>query len=280
MKRFSLLLTVSLLAACNSANQSPPADQNATAASDAGNIAPADTTTSAIPTGTPTPPAAATTSPVANSAAPADSAEAAADVVRHYFALIGAGKYRDAWALWDIGGKASGMSADAFAASFAKYASFKADVGAPGDVDAGAGQRYVTVPVVVSGTLKSGGGFRMEGPVTLHRVGDIDGATPAQKRWHIRSTDLKPRPDASGGRPAHVTVRFRCIDGSHLRAEFDNEASQVTLSRGGRPIVTLDQQVSGSGIWYKGGGYEFRGKGDAMTFTAPGQPPLPCTAAR
>jgi hypothetical protein len=34
------------------------------------------------------------------------------------------------------------------------------------------------------------------GSVTLHRAGYIAGATPAQKSWHIRSSDIKPRPKA------------------------------------------------------------------------------------
>jgi hypothetical protein len=33
----------------------------------------------------------------------------------------------------------------------------------------------------------------MKGTITLHRT-EVDGATPEQKRWHIRSADIKPRP--------------------------------------------------------------------------------------
>ena len=84
---------------------------------------------------------------------------------------------------------------DAFAAQFARYSEYHANVGAPGDVDAGAGQRYVTVPVQISARLKQGGGAEYRiGSVTLHRTGDIDGATAEQKTWHIRSIDLKPAP--------------------------------------------------------------------------------------
>ena len=68
-----------------------------------------------------------------------DSAQGAANVVQTYYALIGEKKYADAWKLWSDGGKASGMTQQAFAASFDKYASSNAQVGAPGDIEGGVG---------------------------------------------------------------------------------------------------------------------------------------------
>ncbi len=122
-----------------------------------------------------------------------DSAQGAADVVQVYYALLGEGRYREAYALWDDDGRASGMSADTFVASFARYSEYHAQIGAPGRVDAGAGQRYVTVPVVIYGRLKADAApYHASGTVTLHRVGDIDGASAAQKRWHLKSIALKP----------------------------------------------------------------------------------------
>lgn len=121
-----------------------------------------------------------------------DSAQGAADVVQTYYALIGEKKYGQAYDLWEPG--AAGMTRDAFIASFAKYTQYNAQVGAPGRIDSGAGQRYVEVPVQVYGRLKTGAPVHMLGKVTLHRAGDIDGATAAQKTWRIKSTDAKPRP--------------------------------------------------------------------------------------
>ncbi|MDB5712351.1 MAG: hypothetical protein JWL96_4421 [Sphingomonas bacterium] len=124
-----------------------------------------------------------------------DSAQGAANVVQTYFALLEEGKYRQAHTLWDDGGKASGMNEAAFAASFGKYSEYHAQIGAPGEIDAGAGQRYVTVPVQIYGRLKAGAApFHARGDVTLHRVGDIDGATAEQKTWHIRTISAKPQP--------------------------------------------------------------------------------------
>lgn len=136
---------------------------------------------------------AADRTPVSEAPFAPDSAQGAADVVQRYYAFLEARDYAQAWALWSDGGKASGMSAEAFAASFAKYGEYHANIGAPGDIDAGAGQRYVTVPVVVYGKLKDGRAFNMKGDVTLHRT-EVEGATEAQRRWHIRSADIKPRP--------------------------------------------------------------------------------------
>src|SRR3546814_10232779 len=78
------------------------------------------------------------------------------------------------------------MNADAFAAAFGKYKDYHANIGAPGRVDAGAGQRYVEVPVQVYGTLEDGEQpFNRRGSVTLHRTAEIPGATAEDKSWHI-----------------------------------------------------------------------------------------------
>ena len=129
--------------------------------------------------------------PLASAIPDSDKTPAAAKkVVEAYFAALSERHYADAYRMFP----GSGMSASAFAASHAKYRTFKATVGVPGDTEGGAGSIYIEIPVVVTGTLKEGRPFRMEGPVALRRVNDVDGATPAQLRWHIFSSALKPRP--------------------------------------------------------------------------------------
>ncbi|HVI99764.1 MAG TPA: hypothetical protein VM657_11945 [Sphingomonas sp.] len=131
--------------------------------------------------------------PVSEAPFTPESAQGAANVVQTYYALIEQGKYREAWQLWSDGGKASGTTADAFAARFDKYKEYHANIGAPGRVDAGAGQRYVEVPVQVYGTLKDGGRpFNARGSITLHRTADIPGATAEDKSWHISKSDVSP----------------------------------------------------------------------------------------
>lgn len=129
------------------------------------------------------------------------SAQGAAGVVERYYALLEARHYREAWRLWSGGGEASGMSEAAFAASFDKYAEYHANIGAPGAMEGAAGSSYVEVPVVVYGRLKSGEPFHMDGPVTLRRVNDVPGSSAEQRRWHIASSGVRPRPQtgAAGG---------------------------------------------------------------------------------
>ena len=146
--------------------------------------------------------------PVSEAPFTADSAQGAANVVQIYFALVEAGKYGRAWRLWDNGGSASGQSRAGFASGFAAFSEYHAQVGAPGPIDAGAGQRYVEVPIQVYGRLKAGAQpFRTAGKVVLHRTGDIDGATAEQRSWHIREIDLKHPPgggdNAVSSTPAH-----------------------------------------------------------------------------
>lgn len=233
--------------------------------------------------------------PVSEAPFTPDSAQGAANVVQTYFALIEEGKYHQAWALWGDGGKASGMSAKAFAASFAKYSEYHANIGAPGRIDAGAGQRYVTVPVQAYGRLKDGGRpFNLRGDITLHRTADIDGATAEQKTWHITTSNLKPRPRQGGGAappppgpidngpgdgvPATASAEYRCADGYAFHIAFDNRANTGTISRRGKQIAVLEAQRAGSGIWYAGGGYNLRGKGNDADFTRPGEQATHCTA--
>ncbi|MDJ0278862.1 hypothetical protein QLH51_18885 [Sphingomonas sp. 2R-10] len=121
-------------------------------------------------------------------------ADVAAQVLRDYFAAIADRRYADAWKLWGGQGQASGMTQAAFAASFARYADYRAAIGAPGRIDTGAGQRYVQIPVRVTGKLRDGTPVSLAGPVTLHRTGDIDGATAEQRAWRISDSGLKPRP--------------------------------------------------------------------------------------
>ncbi|MGN6280069.1 MAG: MliC family protein [Sphingomonas sp.] len=238
--------------------------------------------------------------PVSEAPFTPDSAQGAANVVQTYFALIEAGKYHQAWALWSDGGKASGMSARAFADSFAKYTEYHANIGAPGRIDAGAGQRYVTVPVQAYGRLKDGNRpFNLRGDITLHRTANIDGATAEQKAWRITTSALKPRPGdttpgegsahnppppgpidhgAGDGIPATAAADYTCADGYTFHIAFDNRANTATISAHGKQRPVLEAQRTGSGIWYSGGGYNLRGKGNAADFTRPGKPATHCTA--
>lgn len=214
----------------------------------------------------------------------------AARIVRAYYDRIARGDYAAARGMWDDNGEASGLTPADYAKRFDRFADFKAEVGDAGRINAGAGQRYVEVPVTVTARMKDGGEvLERRGIVTLHRTGDIEGATPAQQRWRIASAEILPRAPAPlpGSEPVSVpqagtpvvTARYACEGGVRLIARFDNAKDEVTLRRGYRALGTLQQQPSGSGIWYKGeGDLELRGKGDAATITIPGNAPLSCEA--
>ncbi|UZK65606.1 MliC family protein [Sphingomonas sp. M1-B02] len=212
-----------------------------------------------------------------------DSAQGAANIVQTYYALIAEGKYAQAFRLWEPG--AAGMTASAFAESFDRYSDYRANIGAPGRIEAGAGQRFVIVPVQVYGRLKEGARpFNMLGSLTLHRV-EVDGATPDRRRWRIRSSAIKPTPGVAAPAPQPTennrsTARYRCIDGSRLVANFDPDNDRVTVARGGKVLATLRGERSVSGSRYNANGFELRAKGNDMTFTAPGEPPIACAVIR
>lgn len=122
------------------------------------------------------------------------SAQGAADVVQTYYALLEAGRYSDARRLWSGGGEASGSGEAAFAAGFASYSEYHAQVGAPGAMEGAAGSSFVEVPVVIYGRRKGGEAFSRKAAVTLRRVNDVPGSSAEDRRWHIRTIAEAPAP--------------------------------------------------------------------------------------
>jgi hypothetical protein len=292
--RFSLLLLPCALAACSPGGNDVRSDDEATGvnvdAIDDANDRPAPRPTADIDEPAPgavsgTPPA-PTGAPSSDPPGIDESAEGAAKVVQTYYALLGAGNYERAWAMWEN----PDMSIGAFEQSFRNYLDYRAQVGTPGRIDAGAGQRSVTVPVVVYGRLRDNRPFRMQGSIVLHRT-VADGASDAQRRWRIRASDVQPRPDAQltpqpSPNPTRAvednrgTARYRCMDGSRLVVAYDPDNRRATVSSAGKRIATLAFQPGQSGIRYAGNGYDWRGRGDAFTWTQPNLPPLACKAIR
>jgi len=71
-----------------------------------------------------------------------------------------------------------------------RYRTIRVTLG-PGVGDAAMGSIYYTAPATLTGMTTTGKPFRLQGDVVVRRVNDVDGATPAQLRWHIGSADLK-----------------------------------------------------------------------------------------
>lgn len=111
-------------------------------------------------------------------------------LLRDYYASINARDYARAHQLWADGGAASGQTTLEFANGFATTQGVSVEVGTPGAEDAGAGQRYVTVPVDVAATQADGTVRRYSGRYVLHRT-VADGASAAQQAWRIQSASLQ-----------------------------------------------------------------------------------------
>jgi|GEM_PF-476836 len=127
----------------------------------------------------------------ATPAAPGDGEQTAEDavaVVEAYFALLDAGEYADAYDLWRHA--PDGQTVQEFTDGYVDTASVAVDVGEPGRIDPGAGQRYIPVPVVVTATLDDGTLQVFEGEIVLHHTADIPGATDEQRAWRLYSADL------------------------------------------------------------------------------------------
>jgi membrane-bound inhibitor of C-type lysozyme len=77
-----------------------------------------------------------------------------------------------------------------------------------------------------------------------------------------------------------IPARFDCDDGSKLNLVFDHEKDAAVLRLPKDATVDLPSQHPGSGMWYAGGGYELRGAGDTLNFTAPDHPKTVCIQKR
>lgn len=120
--------------------------------------------------------------PVSEARFSATSAQGAANVVQTYFALLEGGKAAEAAKL-TTHGRSEDLSA---------YATYHAQVGAPGRIEGAAGSLYVEVPVVIYGRLKDGGEAHRSGKAILRRVNDVPGSTAEQRRWRIERLKLTP----------------------------------------------------------------------------------------
>lgn len=120
--------------------------------------------------------------------------EGAGQVLQQYGGLLEQRKFAAARRLWGDNGRASGLTEIEFVEAYSKYSEIHAEVGRPGNAEGAAGSIYTEVPVRLYGKLNSGGPFNLVGTMTLRRVNDVPGSTDEQRRWHIISSSLKPRP--------------------------------------------------------------------------------------
>lgn len=117
--------------------------------------------------------------------------QAAADVVRRYYAAIDARDFATAWTQWGDAGK-PGQTLQAFEQGFAHTRSTRVTIGRLGPSEGAAGSLYQTVPVTVEAMLDDGTAQRFTGTYTVRRINDVDGASASQRRWHLDSAQLRP----------------------------------------------------------------------------------------
>lgn len=183
MGRASGVIAAGIVGLC-ACTPSPPPTPARTAPATAHAAAPA-TTAPAHPAAAP-----AGTAPAAGAATPA----AAEAVVRAYYAAIDARDFATAYAQWSDGGAASGQSFEHFRNGYANTASVEAEVGTATDEEGAAGSRYIRVPMELRATQHDGSVRRYRGGFVLRAV-MADGASAAQRRWHLYSADIQRLPD-------------------------------------------------------------------------------------
>ncbi len=117
------------------------------------------------------------------------SPQDAVAVLHAYYAAINQHDFQRAWSSWSDGGHSSGQTPQQFADGFANTAEVALRAGAPGAAGAAAGSRYVEIPVTIDATMRDGSIHRYVGTYTMRRA-VVDGATDAQRAWHIASATL------------------------------------------------------------------------------------------
>lgn len=124
----------------------------------------------------------------------AKSARGAANVVNKYYELLNAGRSDEASRLWTPGDQASGLQSSQQSA--ADYAKHEVQIGEPGRIEGAAGSLYMSIPVQIRATRKSGEAAPLTGEVTLRRSNNVPGATPEQLSWRIFRIELQPAASA------------------------------------------------------------------------------------
>lgn len=133
-----------------------------------------------------------------------DPGRAAAAVLRDYFEALDQRRYADAWAMWGDGGVPD-QTLVSFTAQRRLVSRLDFRLGAPGRVEGAAGSRFVEIPVQVRETLADGGHRMLLGSVVMRRV-VVDGASDAERRWHLYRVDLS-RPAGLPGDSAIIAAR-------------------------------------------------------------------------
>lgn len=196
LRKFPMLAAFLVTTACQQAQ--PPANDNLTVQDipdeDRNNTGPATP-----PTAPPSPASGRTDAdgpppphldPDAPPLAGDETAQGAVRRALDYCDALATRRFGDAYALWSDGGKASGLTLREFTDKFANVRISDCQLGTAGPIQGAAGSLYVEVPTVIRGTTSAGRPLRIEGPIVLRRVNDVDGSTARQRRWHVARAEF------------------------------------------------------------------------------------------
>jgi hypothetical protein len=114
----------------------------------------------------------------------------AADVLRNYYELLAAERFENASLLWMPNERASAMQSSE--QNVAQYERYDVEIGEPGRIEGAAGSLYISIPVRIQATRKTGEDVHLSGEATLRRSNDVPGATPEQLSWRIVRIELQP----------------------------------------------------------------------------------------
>ena len=114
--------------------------------------------------------------------------EGARNILLSFARAIERKEYGQAWSLLSAADKKK-WNRTGFAAIFADLGGIRVAI-PDGAMEGAAGSIYYTAPVVITGNDDDGRPLRIEGEAVLRRVNDVEGATPAQLRWHFARLTL------------------------------------------------------------------------------------------
>lgn len=85
---------------------------------------------------------------------------------------------------------------------------------------------------------------------------------------------------ATGPEEKTVRGRLECEDGRRLEVTFNHTRDLAAVKLSKKQTVELPSLHPQSGMRFSGDGYELRGAGDRLTFTAPGAASVSCLQVR
>jgi hypothetical protein len=118
-----------------------------------------------------------------------DESTGARRTLQAYYDAIADREYMRAYYLWADSGRASNQTLQSFRDGFKTTGSTEVRIG-NGRLEGAAGSQYAEFPVVVEATTGQGTPQRFEGTYVLRRS-VVDGASAAQRQWHIYSARIQ-----------------------------------------------------------------------------------------